>query len=113
MGNPNTAGDPNWRPLTNTPPYPDYTSGANNVTAALTRTLSLFFEKDDMSFTVASGNPQSEQKTRNYNRFSDMAAEMVEARILQGIHFRFADVAGREQGRQVAEWVFNQVGARQ
>lgn len=95
-GNPNTAGDPNWQPLTNTPPYPDYTSGANNVTAALTRTLALFFEQDDMPFTVTSGNPKSEQKTRNYNRFAEMAAEMVDARIWEGIHFRFADEAGRE-----------------
>jgi hypothetical protein len=111
-GNPDTIGDPNWQPLTNTPNYPDYTSGANNVTAALTRTLSLFFGKDEMSFTVTSGNPKSEQKTRNYSRFSDMSADMVDARILQGIHFRFADEAGREQGRQVAEWVFAHVGEK-
>jgi hypothetical protein len=111
-GNPDTIGDPNWQPLTNTPNYPDYTSGANNVTAALTRTLSLFFGKDEMSFTVTSGNPKSDQKTRNYSRFSDLSADMVEARILQGIHFRFADEAGRDQGRQVAEWVFAHVGAK-
>jgi hypothetical protein len=109
-GNPNTIGDPNWQPLTNTPNYQDYTSGANNVTAALTRTFSLVFGKDDVAFTVTSTNPKSEQKTRTYNRFSDMAADMVDARILQGIHFRFADEAGRDQGRQVAEWVFGHVG---
>jgi hypothetical protein len=42
-GNPQTAGDPTWLPLLPTPPYPDYTSGANNVTAAITRTLALLF----------------------------------------------------------------------
>jgi hypothetical protein len=110
--NPATIGDPNWQPLTNTPPYPDYTSGANNVTAALTRTLSLFFGKDDIPLTVTSTNPESTQKTRTYNRFPEMASDMVDARILQGIHFRFADDAGRDQGMKVAEWVFDHVGAR-
>ena len=42
-GNDQTAGDPTWEPFLNTPPYPDYTSGANNVVGALTRTLELFF----------------------------------------------------------------------
>src|SRR5215469_6135596 len=36
-GNAATAGDPSWQPFLNTPPYPDYTSGANGVTGALTR----------------------------------------------------------------------------
>ncbi|MCI0661499.1 MAG: hypothetical protein L0220_10530 [Acidobacteria bacterium] len=31
---------------------------------------------------------------------------MVDARIYQGIHFRFADEVGRQQGRQVAKWIF-------
>jgi hypothetical protein len=111
-GNPNTVGDPNWQPYNNTPPYPDYTSGANSVTAALTRTFSLFFGKDEVPFTVTSTNPKSAQKTRNYKSFSEMSDEMVDARILQGIHFRFADTAGRDQGKQVAEWVFARVGEK-
>ena len=45
-GNPKTDGDPDWQPLINTPPYPDYTSGANNVTAVMTRILALVFETD-------------------------------------------------------------------
>ncbi len=35
-GSPKTAGDPSWKPLLNTPNYPDYTSGANNVTGSVT-----------------------------------------------------------------------------
>lgn len=111
-GNPATAGDPSWQSLVNTPPYPDYTSGANNVAAALTRTLALLFGKDDMSFTVTSVYPESAQKTRTYARFSEMASDMVDSRLYQGIHFRFADEAGRDEGTQVAEWVFSHVGAR-
>jgi hypothetical protein len=110
-GNQATAGDPAWQPLLNTPPYPDYTSGANNVNAALTRTLALFFGKDDVTFTVTSLYPQAAEKTRTYSRFSEMASDMVDVRIYHGIHFRFADEAARDQGTQVAEWVFSHVGA--
>ena len=31
---------------------------------------------------------------------------MVDARIYEGIHFRFADEAARKQGIQVADWAF-------
>jgi len=39
-----------------------------------------------------------------------MQTDVVNVRIYQGIHFRFADVAGREQGTKVADWVFKHVG---
>jgi len=106
-GNPETAGDPNWQPLINTPNYPDYTSGANNVTGAITRVLALFFGTDEMTFTVTTTNATAPQQTRTYNRFSDAAEDVVNVRIYQGIHFRFADVQARKQGRHVAQWVFH------
>ncbi|WP_129646811.1 vanadium-dependent haloperoxidase [Peristeroidobacter agariperforans] len=105
--NPQTAGDVNWQPLVNTPNYPDYTSGVNNVTAAMTRTLSLFFGRDWMTFEVTSLAPNVVQKTRTYRRFSDAVRDTVDARVYLGIHFRFADEAGRTQGTRVAEWTFN------
>jgi hypothetical protein len=107
--NAQTAGDPSWEPLINTPPYPDYTSGANNVVGALTRTLELFFGTDHMPFTVVSAHPLAEPKTRTYHRFSELAWDTVDARIYHGIHFRFADEAARTQGRHVAQWVFGHV----
>jgi hypothetical protein len=70
----------------------------------MTRSLELFFGTDRVTFEVTSLVPQAVRKTRTYRRFSDAAADMVEARILLGIHFRFADVAGRTQGRHVADW---------
>lgn len=106
-GNPDTAPDASWEPLINTPNYPDYTSGANNVTAAATRTLELYFGTDRMTFEVSSVAPQVVRKTRTYRRFSDAAADVVDARVYLGIHYRFADLEGRKQGRSVADWTFN------
>jgi hypothetical protein len=105
-GNPDTVGDPNWHPFINTPNYPEYSSGANNVTGAVTRTLALFFGTDHMTFSVATTNAAAPQQTRTYNRFSDAAEDVVNVRVYQGIHFRFADVIARKQGRHVAQWAF-------
>lgn len=106
-GNPHTAADASWQPLINNPNYPDHTSGANNVAGAMTRTLERFFATDRLTFDVTTTVPQAVRKTRTYRRFSDAAADMVEARMLLGIHFRFADTAARTQGRQVADWTFD------
>jgi hypothetical protein len=106
-GNPFTVADPTWQPLVNTPNYPDYTSGANSLVAAMTRSLEKFFGSDRGPFEVTSLHPLAVQKTRIYSRFSQAADDVVEARIYLGIHFRFADVAARRQGEKVAEHAFD------
>jgi hypothetical protein len=104
-GNPKTAPDPLWEPLINTPNYPDHCSGANALLGSTTKAMSLFFRTDHMTFTVTTINPNAVPPQKTYHRFSDAAADVVEARILQGIHFRSADLEGRKLGRQVARWV--------
>jgi hypothetical protein len=105
-GNPRTDGDPAWTPFLATPPYPDHSSGANNITGAITTILQLFFGTDEFNFTVSSPNAGLMTNPRSFTRFSDAAQEVVEVRILQGIHFRHADELGRFQGSRVAHWTF-------
>jgi hypothetical protein len=104
-GNPRTTGDPTWMPYLVTPPYSDYTSGANNLTGSITRTLERFFG-DKTTFSVLS---TSAKTTRTYQRFSDMADDVVNVRIYQGIHFRSADEVARRQGTRAADWAFSHV----
>ena len=105
-GNSRTQGDPTWQPLINTPNYPEHTSGANNISGAATRILDLFFDTDDLSFTVTSNHPLAVQKSRTYSHLSAAAEDVVDARIYLGIHFRKADEDARRQGQRVAKWVF-------
>jgi hypothetical protein len=103
--NPDTAGDEAWTPLVTTPPYPDYTSGANNITAAATAALALFFGTNEMTFDIATTNTgPTVEDTRTYHRFSRVRDEVVDARIYEGLHFRFADTAARRQGERLARW---------
>jgi hypothetical protein len=67
--------------------------------------LELFFGTDELTFSLTTDGP-AKQKTRTYTRFSDLAQDVVDVRVYQGIHFRFADKAARRQGRQVAKWAF-------
>lgn len=58
-----------------------------------------------MTFSITTTNVgPTVQDTRTYNRLSDAAQDVVDARVYAGIHFRFADEAARKQGRQVAQW---------
>ena len=102
-GNPLTDGETGWNSMIATPPYPDYTSGANGVTSATMQILRSFFGTNKFVFSVSSV-PVS--KSRVYIRFSDVQDDVVDARVWQGIHFRFADEMGRKQGERVALWVF-------
>jgi hypothetical protein len=108
-GNPKTAGDMAWQPLIVAPPYPGYSSGANNVTGAITRMLRRFFGTNLMTFPVTTTVPQAVQQTRTYQHFTDAADDVVIARVFEGIHFAFDDSEGRKQGESVAKWVFKHI----
>jgi hypothetical protein len=113
-----TVADPMWTSYFSrnfsapqSPPYPDYTSGANNLTGATTRMLQLILGSDRFLFDIhalGSAVPleAGDPNPRVYERFSDLANDVVNARIYLGIHFRFADVAARSQGRRAAQYAF-------
>jgi hypothetical protein len=109
-GNSRTAGDPDWLPLIPTPNYPDYTSGANSLSGAATTMLANFFGTDKMTFSLTSAfvppAGYTFVTTRTYDRFSDAADDVVDARVYEGIHFRFADTVARREGKHVANWAF-------
>ena len=106
-GNPGTARDEGWLPLVATPPYPDYTSGANSLTGVMTRILALVIGTDHVMFRMRSESPTfqaNDAREIEYTKFSDVAKDVVDVRILQGIHFRFADTEARSVARRVADF---------
>ena len=91
------------------PPYPDHPSGLASVGCSAMESLRYFYGRDDATFsgttlpTAAAPNGV----TRTFNSFSQMCEDIVDARVWSGIHFRFADTAGRKQAQRVADWTFN------
>ena len=104
--NPATVVDPGWQPLINTPNFPEYPSGHADVSGAVSHMLRLFFGSDELSFQMATTNPNALQKTRTFTRFSQAEQEVINARVYVGIHYRNSDTTARAQGRRVSNWVF-------
>lgn len=96
-GNPATVGDPTWVPQIGTPPYPEYPSGFNVVNAAVSRALVRLFG-DQLDLTLSFGG-----QTRHYASEEALCADVVDARVWLGLHFRFADTAARDMGFGVAD----------
>jgi hypothetical protein len=101
-GNPRTRGDTGWTSYLTTPPYSDHSSGYNAVTAAYMHTARGFFGSNRADLTVQN---LVTGVIREYDRFTQVVADTIEVRILQGIHFRSAEVQGAELGNNVARWV--------
>jgi hypothetical protein len=104
-GNDDTAADPTWSTLLNTPAIPDYTSTHSVLGSAAAEVLRRFFGDDNVSFTTTSGVPFA-GLTRSFDSFSQAAAENGESRIYAGIHFRSAVGDGIKQGRKIGAFAF-------
>jgi hypothetical protein len=104
-GNPHTTGDPTWTPMLATPPYSDHASGYNCVTGAFMHTAEAFFGRGKMDFSLVRIVPGAPNVTREYQRFTDVIDDTIDARVFQGLHFRAADVQGAEIGKDVARWL--------
>ncbi|MBV1855994.1 vanadium-dependent haloperoxidase [Catellatospora tritici] len=100
-GNPDTAADPNWTPLLDTPPWYEHSSGHSCNISAWTHSLHDFFGTDKVAF---SGQSPVTGTTRSFSTFTQARKELVGARVWGGIHFRTADVAGANIGAKVAKY---------
>jgi hypothetical protein len=97
--------DPSWQPLLVTPYFQEYPSAHAGVSSAAATILASFFG-EDTSFTVtSSGLPGAD---RSFTSFDAAVAQVSDARVWAGFHFRFSCDDGSALGRQVAE----AVGAR-
>ena len=113
-GNPATSPDAAWQPYLATPPYPEQPSGHTSLATAITVTAQRFFNTDKISFSATNTllyvpgttTPNTTiTATRDFTSLSQARDEVVEARILQGIHFRRADNGGVEIGERVTNYV--------
>jgi len=104
-GNAGTDPDPTWRPWvdvqTGTPPHPEYPSGHSTVSGAAASILAAAFG-DDTSFTVTS---DVRPGTRSFPSFSAATAEIADARVFGGIHYRTSCVRGNRLGQAVAGYI--------
>jgi hypothetical protein len=101
------AGDPNanWQPwldtLTGTPGHPEYPSAHSSYSGSAAAVLAAAFG-ENTAFSLTS---EIRPGTRSYTSFSEALAEIVDARVFGGIHFRTSCLRGTALGKAVADYV--------
>ncbi len=98
--------DPTWVPWLDffpagTPAHPEYPSGHSTLSGSAAFILAAAFG-DNTAFSVTS---DVRPGTRSFSSFSDAVAEIADARVFGGIHFRTSCVRANTLGRAVADYV--------
>lgn len=93
--------DNNWKPILQTPPFPEYTSGHSVVSGAAATVLTHIFG-DGFNFLddteTAYGLP-----VRPFESFNVAAQEAAISRMYGGIHYRSAVELGIGQGKKIGD----------
>jgi hypothetical protein len=99
--------DQNWRPLLQTPPFPEYTSGHSVISKTSAMLLTDYFG-DNFEFVddseVYFGLPE-----REFKSFNLAAEEAAISRLYGGIHFRDAIEEGVKQGELIGKNILERV----
>jgi len=105
-GNPATTAEPGWTALI-AAPYPEWPSGHNCQDTAHVAFLRMFFgdaPTGGFQITSVSTLLTTESRVRTFATFPQVLAELIDARIWAGLHYRDADVAGQRLGLNVAAY---------
>ena len=94
--------DPNWMPVLQTPPFPEYTSGHSVVSSGASIVLGKLFGKQ-FSF---SDDTEEEfgLPTRHFSSFKAAAEEAAISRFYGGIHYMPAIVNGQSEGYAIGDF---------
>ena len=95
--------DENWKPVLQTPPFPEYSSGHSVVSGAASIVLTRIFGEEfnfEDDTEVKYGLP-----VRSFTSFSQAANEAAISRLYGGIHYRSAVENGIVQGRNLGNHV--------
>lgn len=102
--------DSTWRPLLQTPPFPEYTSGHSVISTTSALILTDYFGENfeflDTS-EVYFGLPE-----RYFTSFEEAAQEAAISRLYGGIHFRDAIEEGVNQGKEIGYSILNAVSEK-
>jgi hypothetical protein len=93
--------DPSWTPLFATPLHPEYPSGHGGYAGASQAVLTAFLGRRAPG-PISATSPTDPGSTHSYADWSSITQEVIDARVWEGIHFRFSDDVGAQLGERVA-----------
>ena len=95
------------KPVLQTPPFPEYTSGHSVVSGAASTTLTSIFG-DNFSFEDDTELPYG-LPMRKFESFNKAAEEAAISRMYGGIHYRAAVEVGLKQGRNLGQFLVDKL----
>jgi len=95
--------DDAWKPVLQTPPFPEYVSGHSVASGAAAVTLTDIFG-DNFAFADDTELPYG-LPVRKFESFNEAANEAAISRMYGGIHYRAAVEIGIKQGRDIGDFV--------
>jgi hypothetical protein len=101
--------DPVWKPRVPTPNHPEYPAAHGCTTAAMAENLAGFFGTRKVTFAFDSTVTNT---THEWATVDAAVAEVSEARIVGGMHFRASNLAGEKLGVDVARHVARRLDER-
>jgi hypothetical protein len=99
--------DRNWQPFLQTPPFPEYTSGHSVASATIAAMLTSIFG-DNFAFTDDYEVPYI-GISRSFPSFVKASEEACVSRMYGGIHFNSAIMNGRQQGRNLGDFIIKKI----
>jgi hypothetical protein len=103
-GNDRTDPDPAFVPFISAPCFPSYPSGHATTSYAAREVLERVFGRRGHHITVSSQSVPG--VTLEYRTLKEITTDIDDARVFGGIHFRFDQESGAEQGRQVGAYIY-------
>lgn len=95
--------DDSWKPVLQTPPFPEYSSGHSVASGAAAVALTDIFG-DNFAFDDDTELPYG-LPVRSFKSFNEASAEAAISRMYGGIHYRAAVEEGLKQGRDLGKFV--------
>jgi hypothetical protein len=101
-GNDATERDASWVPFIDAPMHPEYPSAHAILAGALGAVLHAEIGSGPTPVLMTS-SPSAKGATRRWAKVDEFVQEVVNARVYQGVHYRFSTDTGAAMGKQIGE----------
>ena len=93
-----------WKPMVDTPMHPEYPCAHCIVSGAVGTSLKADLGSDPTPL-LSTSSPTDGGATRTWETIDAFMQEVANARVWEGVHYRYSAEVGTDMGRQIAEQV--------
>jgi hypothetical protein len=106
--NPKTDANPTFMPYVVTPCFPSYGSAHATLSNAGREVIERTYDNRNRRHSITLSSPAVPGVTLKYTKLKQITDDIDDARVYGGIHFRFDQEAGSDQGRRIGEYVYKE-----